>query len=69
MELALLRLRAITGQEGRQNHVLDNIQHPGSEERHTMLFLECRAQANYELLYRNKRGILSRNIDHLTYKG
>lgn len=38
LDIALICLRAINGQEVRRNHVLDNIHHPGSEEEQTMPF-------------------------------
>lgn len=57
----LVCLRAIACQRVGRSRVLENVFYFGSEERPTMLLLECSAEARYKPRYDNKRGIVTLN--------
>lgn len=67
-DIALVCLRAIAKEKVGRNRVLDDIHHPGSAEGNTMLFPEYGDEPKYRLHHPFKRGIVTHNAGHFTFK-
>lgn len=68
MNIALLSLMHIAGQEAEQNYAFHNIDPSNYENGHTMFYLERSAEVYYKLLLHNKPVIVMHNAGHLCLK-